>query len=66
MRLMEAGHPGVEHQAYRDDDVREQEGLHDELSPPSKIAQPLVSQIIGHKGRDEDEGMQMLLMGGSM
>jgi len=46
--------------------VREQEGLHDELSPPSRIAPPLVSQIIGHKGRDEDEGMQMLLVGGSM
>ena len=66
MRLMEAGRPGVEHQAYRDEDVLEQEGLHAELSPPTRLAQPLEAQIIGNKGRDTEEDMQMLLIGGGM
>ncbi len=66
MRLMEAAFPGIEHQKYRDDDVCEQEGLHDEIAPPDKLVHLLGDRVTGPRGRSEDFDMQMLLKGGLM
>lgn len=66
MKLMEAGRSVAGHRAYRSDAVREEDGLRAELSPPAKPARPLEDKIIGPKGRDTEEDMQMLLTGGTM
>ncbi|MBS1207623.1 MAG: hypothetical protein H6R19_21 [Proteobacteria bacterium] len=66
MKLMDTGHATVAHQTFRDDGLREQEGLKAELSPPDKLVHPLESRIIGRMGRNTEEDMQMLLTGGIM
>jgi len=66
MKLMETKSSSVVHQAFRDDELREQEGLKAELAPPDKMMHPLEDRIVGKMGRNTEEDMQMLLTGGTM
>jgi hypothetical protein len=66
MRLMETISPKVEHQAFCNDELREQDGMHAELLPPDKLPHSLESQIVGRHGQSEEEDMRLLLTGGAL
>lgn len=66
MRLMETAHASVEHKMFEDDDMREHEGLLQEIAPPSKVGATLEDRMISPHAKIEEEEMQMLVTGGSV
>lgn len=56
----------IVHQTFRNDETREQEGLHDEITPPDILSHSLEERIIGKHGKEEEEDMKMLLRSGMM